>query len=86
VTLDFDSLGNHAVADAMTQERVGFDAVADYLAVRLPGSVVRYQRTPSHSPRSYHSGRELTTTLDLSSAAGKTAPGRLSGPQSFVKQ
>ncbi|MGB0971013.1 MAG: His/Gly/Thr/Pro-type tRNA ligase C-terminal domain-containing protein, partial [Mycobacterium sp.] len=37
----FDSLDDHAVTvrerDAMTQERVAIDAVADYLAVRLKG-------------------------------------------------
>ncbi|MGB0437455.1 MAG: glycine--tRNA ligase [Mycobacterium sp.] len=42
VTLDFDSLDDHAVTvrerDAMTQERVAIDAVADYLAVRLRGA------------------------------------------------
>jgi glycyl-tRNA synthetase len=42
VTLDFDSLTDHAVTirerDAMTQERVALDAVSDYLAVRLKGS------------------------------------------------
>ena len=42
VTLDFDSLEDHAVTirerDAMTQERVALDAVADYLAVRLKGA------------------------------------------------
>ena len=42
VTLDFDSLDDHAVTirerDAMTQERVAIDAVSDYLAVRLKGS------------------------------------------------
>ncbi len=41
VTVDFDSLDDHAVTvrerDAMTQERVAIDAVADYLAVRLKG-------------------------------------------------
>ena len=41
VTLDFDSLDDHAVTirerDAMTQERVAIDEVADYLAVRLKG-------------------------------------------------
>ena len=41
VTVDFDSLEDHAVTvrerDAMTQERVAIDAVADYLAVRLKG-------------------------------------------------
>jgi glycyl-tRNA synthetase len=41
VTLDFDSLDDHAVTvrerDAMTQERVAIDAVSDYLAVRLKG-------------------------------------------------
>ena len=41
VTLDFDSLEDHAVTirerDAMTQERVSIDAVSDYLAVRLKG-------------------------------------------------
>ena len=42
VTLDFDSLDDHAVTvrerDAMTQDRVAIDAVADYLAVRLRGA------------------------------------------------
>ena len=42
VTLDFDSLEDHAVTvrerDTMTQERVALDAVADYLAVRLKGA------------------------------------------------
>jgi glycyl-tRNA synthetase len=42
VTLDFDSLEDQAVTirerDAMTQERVAIDGVADYLAVRLKGS------------------------------------------------
>ncbi|MET0475529.1 MAG: glycine--tRNA ligase [Mycobacterium sp.] len=42
VTLDFDSLEDHAVTirerDAMTQERVAIDAVSDYLAVRLKGA------------------------------------------------
>jgi glycyl-tRNA synthetase len=41
VTLDFDSLEDHAVTirerDTMTQDRVAIDAVADYLAVRLKG-------------------------------------------------
>lgn len=41
VTVDFDSLEDNAVTvrerDAMTQERVGIDNVADYLAVRLKG-------------------------------------------------
>ncbi|HEY0225601.1 MAG TPA: His/Gly/Thr/Pro-type tRNA ligase C-terminal domain-containing protein, partial [Mycobacterium sp.] len=41
VTVDFDSLEDKAVTvrerDAMTQERVALDAVADYLAVRLKG-------------------------------------------------
>ncbi len=41
VTVDFDSLDDHAVTirerDAMTQERVGIDAVADYLGSRLRG-------------------------------------------------
>jgi glycyl-tRNA synthetase len=41
VTLDFDSLDDHAVTvrerDAMTQDRVAIDAVADYLAARLRG-------------------------------------------------
>ena len=45
VTLDFDSLEDQAVTirerDAMTQERVAIDAVADYLAVRLKGAVIR---------------------------------------------
>jgi glycyl-tRNA synthetase len=39
--VDFDSLDDHAVTirerDAMTQDRVGFDAVADYLGSRLRG-------------------------------------------------
>jgi glycyl-tRNA synthetase len=39
VTFDFDSLDDHAVTirerDAMTQERIAIDAVADYLSVRL---------------------------------------------------
>ena len=42
VTVDFDSLEDNAVTvrerDAMTQERVGMDTVADYLALRLKGS------------------------------------------------
>jgi glycyl-tRNA synthetase len=42
VTVDFDSLEDNAVTvrerDAMTQERVSMDAVADYLAVRLKGA------------------------------------------------
>ena len=42
MTVDFDSLEDQAVTvrerDAMTQERVAIDAVADYLAVRLKGS------------------------------------------------
>jgi glycyl-tRNA synthetase len=42
VTLDFDSLEDHAVTirerDAMTQERVALDAVSDYLAIRLRGA------------------------------------------------
>ena len=41
VTLDFDSLEDHAVTirerDAMSQERVAIDAVGDYLATRLKG-------------------------------------------------
>lgn len=41
VTVDFDSLEDNAVTvrerDAMTQERVAIDNVADYLAVRLKG-------------------------------------------------
>ena len=41
VTVDFDSLSDDAVTvrerDTMTQERVGMNAVADYLAVRLKG-------------------------------------------------
>jgi glycyl-tRNA synthetase len=41
VTIDFDSLEDNAVTvrerDAMTQERVTVDNVADYLAVRLKG-------------------------------------------------
>lgn len=41
VTVDFDTLEDHAVTvrerDAMTQERVGLDAVAGYLAARLIG-------------------------------------------------
>ncbi|MCB0950626.1 MAG: glycine--tRNA ligase, partial [Mycobacterium sp.] len=41
VTLDFDSLDDHAVTvrerDAMTQQRVAIDGVADYLAVGLKG-------------------------------------------------
>ena len=41
VTLDFDSLDDHAVTvrerDAMTQERVAISQVPDYLAVRLKG-------------------------------------------------
>ena len=41
VTLDFDSLDDHAVTirerDAMTQERVAISEVSDYLAVRLKG-------------------------------------------------
>jgi glycyl-tRNA synthetase len=40
VTVDFDSLDDQAVTvrdrDTMTQERVGIDALADYLAGRLP--------------------------------------------------
>jgi glycyl-tRNA synthetase len=40
VTVDFDSLEDQAVTvrdrDTMTQERVGIDALADYLAGRLP--------------------------------------------------
>src|ERR1700743_186101 len=42
VTLDFDSLDDHAVTirerDAMTQERVAIDAVSAYLGSRLGGS------------------------------------------------
>jgi glycyl-tRNA synthetase len=42
ITVDFDSLEDNAVTvrerDAMTQDRVAMDAVADYLAVRLKGS------------------------------------------------
>jgi len=41
VTVDFDTLEDDAVTirerDAMTQERVGLDAVAGYLATRLIG-------------------------------------------------
>jgi len=41
VTVDFDTLDDQAVTirdrDAMSQERVGLDAVSDYLAVRLKG-------------------------------------------------
>ncbi|MDT5308031.1 MAG: glycyl-tRNA synthetase, partial [Mycobacterium sp.] len=41
VTVDFDSLEDHAVTirerDAMTQDRVGIDVVADYLGSRLRG-------------------------------------------------
>ncbi len=41
VTLDFDSLDDHAVTvrerDAMTQERVAISGVADYLAAKLKG-------------------------------------------------
>ncbi len=41
VTVDFDSLDDHAVTirerDAMTQERVAIDAVSDYLGSRLRG-------------------------------------------------
>jgi glycyl-tRNA synthetase len=41
VTVDFDTLEDHAVTvrerDAMTQERIGLDAVAGYLAGRLIG-------------------------------------------------
>ena len=41
VTVDFDTLEDHAVTvrerDAMTQERIGIDAVVDYLATRLKG-------------------------------------------------
>jgi glycyl-tRNA synthetase len=41
VTLDFDSLDDHAVTirerDAMTQERVAIDGVTDYLSARLRG-------------------------------------------------
>lgn len=42
ITVDFDSLEDHAVTvrtrDEMTQERIAIDAVADYLAVRLKGA------------------------------------------------
>ncbi len=42
ITVDFDSLDDQAVTvrerDTMSQERVGLDAVADYLAVRLRGA------------------------------------------------
>ena len=41
VTVDFDSLEDHAVTvrerDEMTQERIGIDSVVDYLATRLKG-------------------------------------------------
>jgi glycyl-tRNA synthetase len=41
VTLDFDSIEDHAVTirerDAMTQERVAIDGVVDYLGSRLRG-------------------------------------------------
>ena len=41
VTVDFDSLDDHAVTvrerDAMTQDRVPMDTVADYLGARLRG-------------------------------------------------
>jgi glycyl-tRNA synthetase len=41
VTVDFDTLDDNAVTirerDAMSQERIGIDAVSDYLAVRLKG-------------------------------------------------
>jgi glycyl-tRNA synthetase len=41
VTVDFDSLEDHAVTirerDAMTQERVALDSVSDYLSTRLKG-------------------------------------------------
>ena len=41
ITVDFDSLEDHAVTvrerDTMSQERVAIDAVSDYLAVRLKG-------------------------------------------------
>ncbi|AEF35570.1 MULTISPECIES: glycine--tRNA ligase [Mycolicibacter] len=41
ITVDFDSLQDHAVTvrerDSMAQERVAIDGVADYLAVRLKG-------------------------------------------------
>ena len=41
MTVDFDTLEDQAVTvrdrDAMTQERVGLDAVAGYLAARLIG-------------------------------------------------
>ena len=41
VTVDFDSLDDHAVTvrerDSMSQERVALDSVADYLATRLKG-------------------------------------------------
>jgi glycyl-tRNA synthetase len=40
VTVDFDSLEDHAVTvrdrDTMTQDRIGIDALADYLGGRLP--------------------------------------------------
>ena len=42
VTVDFDTLDDQAVTirerDAMSQERIAIDKVADYLAVRLKGS------------------------------------------------
>jgi glycyl-tRNA synthetase len=41
VTVDFDSLDDHAVTirerDSMTQDRVKIDGVTDYLAARLKG-------------------------------------------------
>ncbi|WP_445165929.1 glycine--tRNA ligase [Mycolicibacterium sp. Dal123E01] len=41
VTVDFDTLEDHAVTvrerDEMTQERIGIDSVVDYLATRLKG-------------------------------------------------
>lgn len=41
VTVDFDSLEDNAVTvrrrDDMSQERIGMDAVADYLSARLKG-------------------------------------------------
>ena len=43
VTVDFDTLDDQAVTirerDAMSQERIAIDAVSDYLAVRLKGSL-----------------------------------------------
>jgi glycyl-tRNA synthetase len=42
VTVDFESLDDHAVTvrerDAMTQDRIAIDSVAHYLAARLKGS------------------------------------------------